>query len=259
MDSFFAALILAIVQGITEWIPVSSSGHLVLFHTLLGYHPPLLFDVALHFGTLMSVFVYFGKDIMDILEALLKRRFHSQPGRLGLLLLLATIPAGVIGLLFHAYIEAFFSSLLITALGFAITGLVLFIASSDFFPPTKRTPSFPDAFLVGLAQAVAILPGISRSGTTLSAGLLRGLDEKSAMRFSFLLSIPAIFGAGIIEIGNNSLSPELLWATLLSFIIGLLTIHLFLNFVSKSRKNLRWFAAYVLALAFGILMYLLFF
>lgn len=252
MGDLIAALILAFVQGLTEWLPVSSSGHLVLFQKILDYEPGLIFDVAMHFGTLMAVFVYFGKDIVDILEAFMRGKFKSESGKMGILLIIATIPAAVIGYTFKKYFEASFASLGITALGFAITGLVLIIASIDFKKNTKKKPDYKDSLLIGFAQAVAIFPGISRSGSTISAGLLTGLDEKSAMKFSFLMSIPIIFGAGIVEIGNNKLQPELLWATLVSFIVGLATIYFLLKVISKDKKYLRWFAAYVLILSIAI-------
>jgi undecaprenyl-diphosphatase len=114
------------------------------------------------------------------------------------------------------------------------------------------------ALLIGCAQAIAIFPGISRSGSTISAGLLAGLTEKDAVKFSFLLAAPAIFGASILEIGNNVLPREMIWATLAAFVVGLLTIHIMLKLIVKNRKNLRWFALYCLLLALGIGVYLLF-
>lgn len=258
MSDFISAFILAIVQGLTEWLPVSSSGHLVLFQEILNYHPGIKFDVALHFGTLMAVFVYFGKDIMDILEALLKGKWYSQEAKIGFLIIVATIPAALIGYLFKGFFESAFSSLSVVAWGFGITGLILIIASLDFGKNQKKNISWKDSLWIGFAQALAILPGISRSGSTISAGLLRGLDEKSAMRFSFLMSIPVIFGAGILEIGNSKLNPDLIWSTLIAFAVGLATIHLLLKFISRSKRNLRWFALYTLLLALGIGIYLIF-
>jgi undecaprenyl-diphosphatase len=259
MNELLASIIIAVIQGLTEWLPISSSGHLVLFEKLLNYPGDLTFEVALHFGTLMAVFVYFGKDIVDILKEIMKGNFRSENGKLGLLLLIGTIPAAVVGLLFNKYLEIAFDSLLVVAVGFAITSLILFIASLDFRISTFRKNKFgwKNALFVGCAQALALFPGISRSGSTIAGGLLAGLKEKDALKFSFLLSIPAIFGAAILEIGNNRLPTELLWATLVSFAVGLLTIYLLLNFVLSSRKNLRWFAIYTLALAVAIGVYLL--
>ncbi len=256
MNELVISIILAIVQGLTEWLPVSSSGHLVIFHELLDYHPGLYFDVALHFGTLMAVFVYFGKDIVDIIEAMLKGKWKSENGKLGLLLIVATIPAGIIGYVFNKLFEAAFNSLMVAALGFAVTGMILLIASIEFRKNDKKQPSYRDAVMIGFAQVLAILPGVSRSGSTISAGLLRGLDEKSALRFSFLMSIPVIFGAGLIEIGNKTLPSDLIWATLIAFIVGLATIWFLFRVVSNSKKNLRWFAAYVLLLSLSLLIWI---
>lgn len=258
MSDLLASLIIAVVQGIAEWFPISSSGHLVLFSYLLDYKGSLQFDVALHFGTLMAVFVYFGKDIVDIIEALLKGRWASQEARMGLLLIVASIPAAIIGFFFERFIEQAFSSLGVVALGFGITALLLFIASLDFNGESRKI-GYWQALVIGVSQAFAILPGISRSGSTISAGLLLGLDEKSAVKFSFLMSIPVVFGAGIVTIGNERLSPDLIWATFAAFIAGLATIHLLLKIIIHSKKNLRWFGAYALLLALGLGIYLIFF
>jgi undecaprenyl-diphosphatase len=257
MEQFISSVILAIIQGISEWFPISSSGHLVLFSKILGFSNSVSFDVALHFGTLMAVFVYFGKEIIDIIESMLKRNWNSPNGRLGLLLIIATIPAAVIGFIFKKIFESSFNSLLIVAIGFGITSLILFIASIDFRKNKKKLPSYKDSWLIGIAQAIAIFPGISRSGSTISTGTLLGLDNKSAMKFSFLLSIPAIFGASILELGNQPLPSSFVIPTIVSFIFGILSIHFLLKIVSNSKKNFIWFGIYTLLLCILILIYLL--
>lgn len=260
MSDFISALIIAVVQGLTEWLPVSSSGHLVLFGKILDYSSAgMMFDVALHFGTLMAVFVYFGKDIIDIVEDLLKWRTRSPNFKLGILLVVASIPAGIVGILFEKYFEAAFGSLGVAAMGFAVTGIFLIIASLDFGSLRQKTEGlgYGKALLIGCAQAVAIIPGVSRSGATISAGLLSGLNEKDAIKFSFLLSIPAIFGANLVVIGNQALPRELIWATFVSFIVGIAGIHMMLKILANSRKNLRYFAAYCLLLALAIGIYLI--
>lgn len=253
VNDIISALILAVVQGLTEWFPVSSSGHLVLFENILGFSGGLAFSVALHFGTLMAVFVYFGKDITDILRDLLVGNWASQNGRLGILIAIATIPAGIVGFLVRDLFDTVFTSLGVTALGFGITGLFLLIASLNFSGIKKiDSLGYSKAFLVGIAQALAIVPGISRSGSTISAGVLLGLDEKHAMKFAFLMAIPVIFGANILVIGNNTLPPEMIWAALVSFVVGLLSIHIVFKYVLTNRKNFRWFAVYCLLLALGL-------
>ena len=260
MNDLISALILAVVQGLTEWLPVSSSGHLVLFERLLGYEVDLMFNVALHFGTLMAVFVYFGKDILDIFEDILKLKWDSANARLGFLIIIATIPAAPIGYFFRDFFEMAFTSLGIVGIGFGITGLILLISSLEFKGIGKKAEDIGifRALGIGLAQAVAIFPGISRSGSTIGSGLLLGLKEKDAVKFSFLMAAPVIFGAALLEIGNNKLPPQTIWAVLVAFIVGLITIHLMLKIVVSSRKNLRYFAVYCLLLALGIGAWLLF-
>ncbi|MCA9485778.1 MAG: undecaprenyl-diphosphate phosphatase [Nanoarchaeota archaeon] len=248
MNELLSSLIIAIVQGLTEWLPVSSSGHLVLAEKLLGVqNPSLFFDVALHFGTLMAVFVYFGSDIVDIVKDLISGKFSSENGRLGLLIIVATIPAALAGFFLKEIFEKVFNSLAITALGFGITGIFLIIASLS--KERSHALNTKSAFVIGVAQIFALFPGISRSGSTLGSGLLFGLKEKQAIKFSFLMSIPIIFGANILVIGNNALPSNLIWATLVAFIVGLGTIHLLYGKILTSRKNLKWFGFYALALA----------
>lgn len=259
MTDAISLLILAIVQGFSEWFPISSSGHLVLLSGLLGVENSVEMDVALHFGTLMAVFVYFGKDITDILEDMLKGRWGSEKAKLGWMVAVATIPAAFFGFVFKEYFEAAFSSLGLVGIGFAITALLLLIASLDFKSMKGKAyeMGWGKALFVGLMQTVAIFPGISRSGSTIAGGLFSGLSEKEAVRFSFLMSIPAIFGAAILEIGNKPIPREFIWATLVSFIAGMASIHLLLKILVNSRRNLRWFALYCLLLAVGIGVWLL--
>ncbi len=258
MNELISALILAVVQGISEWLPISSSGHLVLFERILNIKGGMMFDVALHFGSLMAVFVYFGRDITDIIEAFLKRDYKNENFKLGLLILVGSIPAGIAGILFEKYFEAAFGSLFLVAFGFAITGVFLLIAFLYMGRKKERLGYF-DSLLIGAAQAVAIFPGISRSGATISSGILLGLSPKNAGKFSFLLSIPAIFGASLVAIGNKKLPIEMLWAALVSFVVSLAVMHFLFKLVLTSKKNLKWFGYYVLLLALGIGVYLIVF
>lgn len=236
-------LILAFIQGISEWFPISSSGHLVVFSRLIGFTNSLQFDVALHFGTLMAVFVYFGRDIVDIVESLLKGDWKSKESKMGFLIIVATIPAAVIGFIFKKLFESAFSSLIIVGIGFAITSVILLIASFHV-SNRKKNMDYNDSWIIGFAQALAIFPGISRSGATISAGMLRGIEIKDAMKFSFLMAIPAIFGASILELGSGVLPAVYIWPTLVAFVVGIASIHFLLKIVGNSRKNLIWFAIY---------------
>lgn len=249
------AFILAIVQGLTEWLPVSSSGHLVLVERMLGYSGGLEFEVALHFGTLMAVFVYFGKDVTDILRDLLLGRWKSEHGKMGLLLIVASVPAAIVGFLVMDFFDSVLTNLGVVAVGFGITSMFLFIAATyDFKKLSKKVSSlsYGKGFLIGIAQALAIIPGISRSGATISSGILSGLDEKAAMKFAFLMSIPVIFGASVVSLGNATLPSELIWSSFVSFLVGLATIHVLFKYVLVKRKNLLWFGIYCLVLALGV-------
>ncbi len=249
------ALMLAVVQGITEWFPVSSSGHLALLELLFGYGEGLFFGVALHFGTLMAVFVYFGRDITNILRELLSLRFQTPNGRLGVLLVIASIPAAISGFLLREIITQISGNMGMLALGFLITSIVLLVGSAAPRQAKRRLGIF-GALLIGCMQVFSLFRGISRSGTTIAAGLLAGLPEKEAVKFSYLLSIPLIFGANLVSVGNRTIPTELLWATLLTFVVSLCVMHFSFTYVLNKRENLRWIAGYVMLLAFGIFVYL---
>lgn len=255
MEEILKAILLAVIQGITEWFPISSSGHLVLFEKILGYSGGLLFDVSLHFGTLMAIFVYFGKDITDIIRDFLLGKWKSDNGRMAWFLLIATIPAGIAGFLLKDFFDTVLTNLWIVAFGFGVTGLFLFITSLDY-SKNGGGLSYGKALIVGIVQAFSIIPGISRSGSTIASGVLLGLNEKAAMKFAFLLSIPVILGANILVVGSNTLPSDLIWATLVSFIVGLISIHIVFTYLMADRKNYKWFGLYCVLLAISLVIYL---
>jgi undecaprenyl-diphosphatase len=244
--------VFAVVQAVTEWMPVSSSGHLVLLGQLGGFNVGIRENVIVHLGTLFSVMVYFWKDIGRIIGDVFRGRLDKGDGRLGLYVVVASIPAGIIGFLFKDYFDAGFESLEITGLGFLITGVFLLIASKDWNVKVKL--GFRQSFLIGVSQAFAIIPGISRSGATIGFGLLLGLNEKEAMKFSFLMAIPIILGANIVG-GGFVLDGSGFFMGLTSFIFGLGTIHLLFDKILKNRKNLKWFGIYALVLGISILIF----
>jgi undecaprenyl-diphosphatase len=251
------ALILGAVQGLTEFLPVSSSGHLVLFQRLFGLRGDVLvFDVAVHLATLAAVIAVFWKDILGI--------FKKPFGRLTWLLVVGTIPAVVFGLAFKDWIERLFESGRTLGFEFIATGIVLWFAESVKSKNKKLgETSFADALWIGAAQAVAILPAVSRSGLTIAGSLFRGLNREFAAKFSFLLSIPAILGAAVLELPDaigTLKSPGAAGVSHLALILGMAAAFGFgwiaLRWMLRvlSRGSLRGFAVYVFVVGLLILL-----
>jgi undecaprenyl-diphosphatase len=263
--SILNTILLAILQGFTEFLPVSSSGHLVLAQELLNLHDPemVVFDVFVHFGTLISVVFVFWKDILEILQAFIrafgtkkwKEEYkNTEYFRLGIAILIGTIPAGIIGVLYRHQIEATFTDPKLVAMNLVITGLVLFLTRLAK-PVEGKTVGIFTAFIVGIAQAVAILPGISRSGSTMSTALYLKISPVQAARFSFLLSIPVIAGAALLEgyklfkHGNTLGLAPLIVGTAVSAVAGYFAIKVLLKIMEKGKFS--WFSFYCLTV--GIL------
>lgn len=256
------AVVLGVLQGLTEFIPISSSAHLVIVPFLLGWQEPgVVFAVALHFGTLLAVTAYFFSDISSLARALalsvIRRRTGDSRARLAWALLLATIPAALAGLLFRRFFEGFFGRPFDVAFLLVVTGALLLIgeAAGRQSRELKRL-SRPAAVGIGFFQALAILPGISRSGATMSAGLLFGLKREAAARFAFLLAFPIILGTitfearGLFGAGGSAPSILLLVLGVVSAALaGLAAIRFLLGFVA--RRGLHVFAAY--CILFGTL------
>ena len=200
------AIVLGLLQGATEFIPVSSSGHLVLVPWLLGWGSPgLVFDTVVHWGTLVAVLAYFWRDWLELIGAwlrgLVRWDWRDPLARLAWLLILGSIPAAVLGFLFEDFFESLFGEPAWVAFFLLVTAALLSLG--ELFGKRRRELvdlRWTDALLIGLAQASAIAPGISRSGATISTGLFRGLERDAAARFSFLLATPIIFGAGLFKL-----------------------------------------------------------
>ncbi|MDQ4078251.1 MAG: undecaprenyl-diphosphatase UppP [Chloroflexota bacterium] len=250
------ALILGIVQGATEFIPVSSSGHLVLVPWLLGWESPgLLFDTMAHWGTLLAVVAYFWQDLRAIVSSVLRDLDHGQPlasseSKLGWMIVLATIPAVVIGFLFKDAFEALFMRPLWVGGFLLVTGFILW-TSETLGKRIREIESIGsnDALLIGLAQSLAITPGMSRSGATIGMGLLQGLERPAAARFSFLMMVPIVFGAGLlqlVELTQVGLSGEAGLVLVAGFstaaITGYAAIAFLLDYLAT--RSVRAFAVY---------------
>lgn len=252
-------VVLALIQGITEFLPVSSSAHLIFPSQILGWPDQgLAFDVAVHLGTLFAVIVYYYRDLVQIaghtLVSIVKRT-NTPQSRLGWYIVIATIPAGLAGVLLESYISTIARSIHViayTTIGF---GLLLGLASylnrkMNWHTVVNLTHSRPDslkqlslsqAIIIGLAQAIALIPGTSRSGITLTAGLFLGLRPEAAARFSFLLSIPIIIASALLEgyklvvYESQGANPiEMLIGITIAFITALIVISMFMRYISKS-------------------------
>lgn len=235
------SLLLGLVQGVTEFLPVSSSGHLVIFQKLIpGFSQPgVLFDVILHFGTLFAVLIYFRKVLFKITP------------RYILLLIAGSLPAVIVGLMFGRQIEEMFSDTKFLSLEFLITAIICFWIDA---PASKKEDlNLKNSFVIGIAQAIAIIPAISRSGSTIFAGVRLGIDKKKAAEYSFLLSVPAILGANMLEIVKykdnllNSMLPEYTLGFITSFIVGYFSIGFLLKYLKENRFKI--FGYYCIAVA----------
>ena len=263
----FEAIILGIVQGIAEFLPISSSGHLALFHAIFGNaskdQSNLMFDIFLHFGTMLAIFIVYFKDFMLLIKAffgiiidLFKgiRDFSSSTYRkLVVLILIASVPAGIIGIFFDNKIEAMAKSVEVVGIMLIITGFLLYITNR--LKDGQKDISgikWLDAIIIGIFQAFALIPGISRSGSTIFAGLLKGLEKNTVVRFSFILAFPAILGATLFKVIDTDFSkysdmmvPSLV-GMIVSMIVGFASIKLLVNIIKRSK--LHYFAYYLFSL-----------
>jgi undecaprenyl-diphosphatase len=251
MFSVLQAIVLGIVQGLTEFLPVSSSAHLILVPWLFKWQedPGLAFDVVLHLGTLLALVVFYWREWLEM--ALSLANGDSVRRRLLLLLIVASVPGAIIGLLLEKQAETIFRSPVLIAITLAILGVVLWAA--DAFGSKKRKIgdlTFVDAVVIGLSQALAIIPGVSRSGATITTARILGIERADAANFSFLMATPIIAGAGLHEAHkafHSGLTPQLGWGFAASAVFGLIAIVWLLNYVRTN--TYRSFAIYRIVLA----------
>ncbi|MCX6133377.1 MAG: undecaprenyl-diphosphate phosphatase [Ignavibacteriales bacterium] len=256
--SILQAAILGLLQGLTEFLPVSSSGHLVFFKQLLNVSNPemLSFDVFVHFGTLISVCIIFRKDIGHIFRSFLEAArtqtwkaayATNEYFRLGTAIIIASVPAAVVGLIFHDQIAEAFRDPKLVSVNLVVTGLFLFLTRFPVALEGKRVGAV-SGFIIGIAQSVAILPGISRSGSTISTALFLHIPPALAARFSFLLSVPVIAGAALLETktivhqGAEIGFGPFIVGVVAAAIMGYVSIKLLLRIIERGRFS--WFAFY---------------
>ncbi len=248
--SYIEALILGIIQGLTEFLPVSSSGHLEIAKVLFGDstipQESMTFTIVLHFATALSTMVVFRKEVFDIIKGLFQFQWNDET-KFTLKIIISMIPAVIIGLMFEEQLEAFFNgNLLMVGFMLLITALLLLLA--DKAQNTDKNVSYKNSFIIGISQAIAMLPGISRSGATISTSVLLGVDREKAARFSFLMVVPLIFGkvakdlmGGEIDFQSENIGSMGL-GFVAAFISGLIACSWMISLVKKSK--LHYFAIY---------------
>jgi undecaprenyl-diphosphatase len=264
MIEIIKAIIVGIVQGLTEFLPVSSSGHIVIAQEILGLHyeedQNLLFAIILHFATALSTIVVFRKDILDIIKGLLQFKWNDE-FKFAVKIVLSMIPAVIVGLFLKDTLEELFSNLRLVGFMLLVTATLLYIA--DKAKNTGKDISYKDAGIIGLAQAVAaLLPGISRSGSTISTSIILGDDKAKAARFSFLMVLPLIIGAAAKEYldatktGASDVTFDvlpLLFGFLAAFISGLFACKWMIEFVKKAK--LKYFSIYCCIVGVFVILY----
>ncbi len=264
---FWKSIILGIVQGLTEFLPVSSSGHLVVWSAILKANSTLAFDVALHFGSLLALLIFFWHDIVGLFQGFIAtfRGNLSQEDRrkrkMFWLIVAAIIPSGVLGALLSDKIEKAFGSLYFVGAMFLVTAVLLFLQHFSSTTRTVRDVGWKDALAIGIGQVFALLPGLSRSGTTMSVGVYRGLKQEDAAHFSFLMAIPTIAGAAIFKLKDflkmgaaAGGAMDLVAGILISVITSLFAIGLLLKVARKGK--MEWFSLYCVAIGiFTIVMH----
>ena len=272
--TYLQAAILGIVQGLAEFLPISSSGHLALLQYFFGVESDsvLLFTVMMHVGTLVSVFIIYRKDIWALIKELIATikdlftgkglRINSSPmRRMGFMIIVATIPTAIIGLLFEDFFEGLYASIVSIAIGLIFTGTILLVAArmgkSDKGPMEMK---WRHAIFIGIMQGIAICPGVSRSGSTLFGGLMAGLKREFAVEFAFLISIPSILGSVILEApdalaggADASMLGPIALGVVLAAISGIVAIKAMIRVVSN--KRLVGFSIYVWLVAAAVLAY----
>ena len=278
------ALLLGLIQGLTEWLPISSSAHLALAQYFFGINAGVAFDIVLHLGTLLAVVAYYHKDIGRLIYGTL--RLREAELRAVAFILLAAVPTAIIGFMFKGFFESMFSQPLYVCAALLVTGVFLILSESYSTEAKVKkiereaigSPAFAtknleakmkamekkevgskEAFIIGVAQGIAVAPGISRSGATIGTGLILGIEKEEVARFSFLAAIIPILGAGILE-GRNALATKIdvlpvLLGFAVSAAVGYASIGILIRFLKQNR--LRWFGYYCIALGVAVLVVLL--
>jgi len=261
LDALTKTLILGLIQGLAEWLPISSTAHLIIAEQFLGIAATPLLGITLHVGTLFVVVFYFRKEVKEILSALAHADFKSEYGKLIPLIVLATIPTAVIGLLYVGFLEDTFQTTLIIGITFLVGAAILF--ASRIGKENKDAISPRTALFMGAAQGFAIFPGLSRSGVTISAALLIGMKREKAFKFSFLLSIPAIIGDLAVEVykQRGQLATQTIGPLeiLVGIVVAMVACYVAIKLVSRtvSSRKFHYFAVYTSLVGLTLILFAL--
>lgn len=255
--TIFQAIIYGVVQGLTELLPISSSAHLFLVPWFFNWEMPEAFDVALHFGTLLAIGLFFFQDWLRLIkggyEQVIKKK-KSAEGKMFWYIVIATIPGGAIGFLLDHFAEDLLTQPIIIAIALMIMGIILYIVDKKARNQTSyENMTFKQTFFIGLSQALAFIPGVSRSGVTMTAGRLMGVDRESTAKYSFMLSAPIVLGATLYKLKDFVFNIPFIVGVIVSFIVGIFVIKFLLEYLKKG--SFKGFAIYRVILGLVVMVY----
>lgn len=242
----YQALILGIIQGLTELLPISSSAHLTIIPMIFKWSVPEAFDVALHFGTLLAIIIFFFKDWLELIKGgynyAIKKEKTTQ-GKMFWYIVLATIPGGVIGYILDHFCEDYLKNPIIIAIALIVMGIILYIVDKKAKSKVKyEDMNLKQTFLIGLSQALAFIPGVSRSGVTITTARAMGITREAAAKYTFLLSTPIVFAATVLKFKDFVFNLPFVIGVISSFLVGLLVIKFLLQYLKKG--SFKAFAIY---------------
>jgi undecaprenyl-diphosphatase len=245
-------IILGIIQGITEWLPISSKSHLIIVQRLFGLVQPPIFDLILHIGSLIVVTIVFWKEIKELVQGLMKK--DKKSWQMAAFIIIATIPIAAAGFLLKKTVENSFNDLKVLGFGFLFTASIIYLSR---YPQKKEKElNIWNTLTIGILQIASLFPGVSRSGTTLSTGMILGIKKEDVAKFSFLIFIPAILGATVLEfkgIGTITDIPALIIGTIVTIIVGYLSLKLLLTMIKKDQ--FKYFSIYCLLMGIAVLLF----
>lgn len=255
MEKAIEIIVLSLIQGLTEWLPISSTGHIRLAEHFLGLKLPLLFDVVLHVGTLLVTIFFFKDDIKRILMALIRLDFKSSECRMVKMIAIGSFPTMLIGLVIYSFMEEILSSILPIAFSFIFSGLIVYL--SKIGRDEKEHVDWRSAIIIGVAQGLSTIPGLSRSGLTIATALILGIKRDEAFKFSFLLSIPAVLGALMLtayfQLGALPQAEAKSFNLLIGFLVSMIVGYMSIKFLKRVIRRFHIFAFYSLPLGFSII------